>query len=393
MSASASPPIRTPQLETPMEVPLEERNGQAMGGPTEGIGDGGEIEDIDEEQASRLRRRREALQNRMEITLLEQQLATLRRRDNAGYTPVGSSLAEGDFDDRASVVTSAPSATAVRRGPASRPRLREPDTFKGKTLKEARDFIRSLELVFALAPEAYQTEQEKVLYGVMFLAGEPRETWHQNNSVSHLEAYSWADFNVFVLDAVEDPVNRSLSTTVAYETARQGEGQSVQAFATELATLEEQMDPYTAEQRTRHLLAKLKPALRTAIITYHEVPKRREDLVSLATRLESAGKRIDVAVQRPLKREAGESQHSRGQKRRFSPARPSVNATAPKPTSRPVASGAPQGHGPECYGCHERGHIRAECPRGSRRMPGDSASARKVAAGPAPKKAAKKPST
>jgi hypothetical protein len=61
--------------------------------------------------------------------------------------------------------------------------LKEPDTFKGKTLKEARDFIRSLKLVFALTPEAYSSEREKILYGVMFLAGEPRKIWHQNHSL------------------------------------------------------------------------------------------------------------------------------------------------------------------------------------------------------------------
>jgi hypothetical protein len=192
------------------------------------------------------------------------------------------------------VASFAASTQALRRGPASRPRLKEPDTFKGKTLKEARDFIRSLELVFALAPDAYSAEQEKILYGVMFLAGEPRETWHQNNSVQQLDSYSWEGFKSFVLDAVEDPVNRSLSTTVAYKTARQGDGQTVQAFVTELATLEEQMDLYTLEQCTFHLLAKLKPALRIAIIMYHDVPKRREDLVSLAIRLESVGRRSEI---------------------------------------------------------------------------------------------------
>jgi hypothetical protein len=55
----------------------------------------------------------------------------------------------------------------------------------------------------------------------------------------------WDDFKSFVLDAVEDPVNRSLSTTVAYKVTKQGEGQTVQAFATALTTLEEQIDPYT----------------------------------------------------------------------------------------------------------------------------------------------------
>lgn len=276
-------------------------------------------------------------------------------------------------------MTSARSATASRRGPASRPRLREPDTFKGKTLKEARDFIRSLELVFALAPEAYQSENEKVLYGVMFLAGEPRETWHQNHAVSHLETYSWADFNAFVLDAVEDPVNRSLSTTVAYEVAKQGENQTVQAFATELATLKEQMDPYTAEQRTRHLLAKLKPALRTAIITYHEVPKRREDLVSLATRLESANRRIDSVAHRPLKRGAGESQPPRFQKRRFSPTR-SSSTLAAQATPKGAAKGTQPQKGIECYGCHEVGHYKSNCPNRQKWAAGEQTAARKVAA-------------
>jgi len=50
------------------------------------------------------------------------------------------------------------------------------------------------------------------------------------------------------------------------------------------------MDAYTLAQRTCHLLTKLKPALRTAIISYYEVLKKREDLVSLTTRLELVGR-------------------------------------------------------------------------------------------------------
>jgi hypothetical protein len=65
---------------------------------------------------------------------------------------------------------------ALYRGPISRPRLKELDTFKGKTLKEARDFIQLLELVFVLAPNAYSAEQEKILYSIIFLIGELRKT-------------------------------------------------------------------------------------------------------------------------------------------------------------------------------------------------------------------------
>jgi hypothetical protein len=323
-----------------------------------------ERERAEEERARRVLRRRDMLQQEIEIAAMEQQLDVLRRQRYAGHTP-GVTPGQ-DEDSRAGSVAGsiAGSTHAPHRGHASRPRLREPDTFKGKTLKEARDFIRSLELVFALAPDAYSIERERILYGVMFLAGEPRETWHQNHSVSELDGYLWDDFKSFVLDAVEDPVNRSLSTTVAYEMARQGEGQTAQAFATELATLEEQMDPYTPAQRTRHLLAKLKRELRTAIITYHEVPKRREDLVSLATRLESAGRRSEIhTVLGSTKRHASEAHQDRTKKRRASPSR----TMAPRPVTSQAkdrrdvrASRAPNTL--QCYGCKEYGHIRSECP-------------------------------
>jgi hypothetical protein len=131
----------------------------------------------EEERARRVRRRRDILQQEIEIAAMEQQLDVLRRQRNAGYTPAaGSSGGEDAITEVGSNAGTAFSGQAPRRGPANRPRLREPDTFKGKTLKEARDFIRSLELVFALAPDTYSGDQEKVLYGVMFLVGEPRET-------------------------------------------------------------------------------------------------------------------------------------------------------------------------------------------------------------------------
>jgi hypothetical protein len=131
----------------------------------------------EEEQARRVRRRRDILQQEIEIAAIEQQLDVLRRQRNAGYTlAAGSSGGEDTITEVRSNAGTAFSRQAPRRGPASRPRLREPDTFKGKTLKEARDFIRLLELVFALAPDAYSGDQEKVLYSVMFLAGELRKT-------------------------------------------------------------------------------------------------------------------------------------------------------------------------------------------------------------------------
>ena len=110
-----------------------------------------------EEQDERRRRRREALKQELEIAELEQRLAAMRRLRNAGST-----LGPGDLastlgvsgDDAASDVQDARSAvgTPAHSMGGSSPHLREPPIFIGKTLKEARDFIRLLTVNFALLP-------------------------------------------------------------------------------------------------------------------------------------------------------------------------------------------------------------------------------------------------
>jgi len=344
-------------------------------------------EDQVAEEAERLRARRNLLQQEVEIETLEEQLDTLRRRRRAGVTPAGSFIT--DDEDVASSVGGASSTHAPRRSLANRPRLKEPEPFKGKTLKEAREFIRSLELVFALAPDAYPEDSEKVLYGVMFLAGEAREQWHHENNLDQRDSYTWNAFKTFVVDAVEDPANRALTVTLSYENAKQGEAQSAQSFGAELATLEEQMDAYTPAQRTRHLLAKLRPQLRTAIVTYHDIPHRREDLISLATRLESAGKRDVTGSHASTKRVAAERKdfggRSSSKKRRTSPP-PQKNSDRKRNKFTQASSAQKPLEEVECWGCGEKGHYKTKCPRLDS---GEKTSNRKITAGDAQAKLAK----
>jgi hypothetical protein len=88
---------------------------------------------------------------------MEQQLATLRRCRNAGNT--STSFYEDLSDDgRSSQVLSARSAHAEYSSLSNRLQLQKPEVFRGKTLKEVREFIHTLELVFALAPSAYLSD-------------------------------------------------------------------------------------------------------------------------------------------------------------------------------------------------------------------------------------------
>jgi hypothetical protein len=64
----------------------------------------------------------------------------------------------------------------------------------------------------------------------------------------------------------------------------------VSKFAVQLSVIEDQLDKYTEEQRIRHLLAKLTPALRDTIVKYYTILLTRRELVTLASRIESTEK-------------------------------------------------------------------------------------------------------
>ena len=129
------------------------------------------------------------------------------------------------------------------------------------------------------------------------------------------------------------------------------------------------MQPYTPEQRTRHLLAKLKPALRTSIITHHDVPQKREDLISLATWLESAGKKGDGSGSHSShKRNASEAQPKRYKKKRSSsPSRSGTGSDRIREGRKDVV----------CYNYDKPSHISINCSEPRK----DKASTRKVGAG------------
>ncbi len=65
----------------------------------------------------------------------------------------------------------------------------------------------------------------RVVLGVMHLAGEPQESQHNSYSLDKIADYTQEGFRKFVLNLVEDLVNRAFTIVQAYKKARQGYNQ------------------------------------------------------------------------------------------------------------------------------------------------------------------------
>lgn len=336
-----------------------ERNEDADEGTDEN-GGGNSQEDGEDNEEQALRKEQAALEREEAMHTLRADVASRRARQATGWqVPQASPSTISDANE---------TRASSSRGSAY-PRVRQPELFKAKTLKEARKFIRQLEVIFQLAPADYGGEHAKVLYASMYLDGEVADNWHHKYNVSNLGLYTWDEFKTDMLDAVEDPVNRGLTVAKAYEKAKQGEGQTAQSFAAYLATLEEQMEPYTPAQRMQHLLVKLREPLCDAITVFHEMPKTRDALISLATRLETADTKHSAGGTRAShKHTLSDAQGQPTQKKlkfgQFSGRDRSQgrNNAPPLQLKGRGPLGAPPLSDVRCYECNETGHIRPNCP-------------------------------
>ena len=124
-----------------------------------------------------------------------------------------------------------------------------------------------------------------ILWAQQYLTEEPKDAYYREVNSKGLIS-TWEDYKRFFLDLIENPTNHQISTAQNYQDTAQGATQSVQSFTTYLDTLEAELQPYDEVQRQDHLLTRLRPDLRWAIIAYLEVPDNRQDLIALTSRVE-----------------------------------------------------------------------------------------------------------
>ena len=135
------------------------------------------------------------------------------------------------------------------------------------------------------------------------------------------------------------------------------------------------MLPYSEEQRTSHFFTKLRPELRAAVTDVQTVPTKRNELVSLATRLENNRKRRNPASRGNHTSSQGSQRSGRqGGSGSNTNSNPSQQSAGQTPTPRNKSGKASKSKTQpdkkakeehlktvQCFNCKEMGHYANTC--------------------------------
>lgn len=325
-----------------------------------------------------------------EIKLLREKLAAQQRL--GADSPDETASQRSSLGKRASSVgseaTPAPQAKRMR-GPQLK--IKAPPPFSGKGLKEFTVFIRAMNHVFRIDPDAFRTDADRINAALPYLTGNAADGWEREEKTHGIGTHTWTDFEDFLHNLVEDPVNRRIGVAQRYQDAQQGSSQKVADFVAHLETLEAEMEPFTESQKKDMLLTKLRPQLRDQIIAHQSIPETRIEVIRLASRLEET-------VAKPSKKDGESPDHKyksyRGRRNsnRGSDHRKADNGSSNGNVSNPQSErnqnanrggrgshrgGRGGGRGNQssqqsssrdwgdykCYGCGQKGHIQSQCPK------------------------------
>lgn len=164
--------------------------------------------------------------------------------------------------------------------------------YRGKTIKEARDWFLEAENAFSLDAATFSQEEIKIRWAMQFPSAQVKSLWNSHIQIRPLEDHAWEDLKTFLLDSIEHPANRMANAYIRWNSFRQRDNQSVADFNNYLQALEQQIEEQTPLASAMNFFAKLNDKIQTQILnSAQDLPNTREAMLTLAIRMEGNPKR------------------------------------------------------------------------------------------------------
>ncbi|KAL8652223.1 MAG: hypothetical protein Q9226_004360 [Calogaya cf. arnoldii] len=150
--------------------------------------------------------------------------------------------------------------------PATESHQMSPEQVRNRVLYEAKTFLE-LRRWISEAESHFNSltipidDAAKIRDAIEWVAPGVKHQWQNHETNRHgAGQFSWKDLVEFLESHFGDPVERKLKTLQEYHDAKPGRQEGIGAFKAYLGRLEEELPPYTEEQRALHLELRLRIA-------------------------------------------------------------------------------------------------------------------------------------
>ncbi len=120
---------------------------------------------------------------------------------------------------------------------------------------------------------------------MIYLKNESKKLWFNHEETMFATQQIWFNFIDFLLNLIEDLINRDIDVTQQYANALQRSDQMIWTFAAHLNTLKHQLLLYSDEHKRTHLFIKLRSELRIIITNVQSISITWDVLINLVAQL------------------------------------------------------------------------------------------------------------